>query len=281
MAMRCKGGTFEADKALLKKFGTLLGRKAELVLLYDSNVQGVGYSPLRSAVVNKGPTVTIALMADGTVCGGYAERAWGPGGNYQADPSAFIFRLKYRGTLAPYKPTQSNTSQAVYDHSNYGPTFGGGHDLVFYYSSNNNGIHNPSSYSYPSDPKTGGSYPITGGHSSLSGPGAFVVQAYQVLLKPGAGSGSTYTTSTLPPLLYPSVPACGPEALSDLREKLLVSCHTCPPPSQLPLSRLSPGLCARAGLLPHAVLAAQRAGLRSCRCRKVLAGALAHRGRRR
>jgi hypothetical protein len=50
----------------------------------------------------------------------------------------------------------------MYDNSNYGPTFGGGHDLYIPNSSNSNsGYTNPFSYDLPSNTSLVGSYNFT------------------------------------------------------------------------------------------------------------------------
>ena len=219
-----------ADSALLEALYGLFGRRAGLQLLFQTGVDGFNPAIFHQKCNAKGPTVTVIRLADQTVCGGYTPYQWGTiSPQYNNEPGTFLFRLKYRNQKpAAYAATP--TSSFVYDNASYGPTFGGGHDLMAFNSSNasNSGAHNPNSYTYPHDPLTGGSHPLTGGYQQLAGPGAYTVHVYQVLptnLKAGGSrrGGSKYTPSTLPrPWLYPGTPQLDAAALSSLRDKLQV-----------------------------------------------------------
>ena len=225
------GGLFGSEADLLPAFQTMLGHKAPVTLLFDSTQDGFNQNTFHSKCNQKGPTVSIARMADGTVCGGYTERAWTSSGNHQPDPQAFLFRLKLYGSAVPLKALPTGDGQCVYDHSNYGPTFGGASDLMFFCSGRQQGSHTPNSFQYPSDPHTTStSYPLTGGYNQMNQAGNFVVQVYQVLpgerQKNGGSSGATYTKSTLPRVLYPRVPPCGPDDLKASRDNILVGSAT-------------------------------------------------------
>ena len=219
-----------ADGALLEALYGLFGRRAELQLLFQTDVDGFNPAVFHQKCNTKGPTVTVIRLADQTVCGGYTPYQWGTrNGEYYNEPGTFLFRLKYRNQKpAAYMATPNSNS--VYDNASYGPTFGNGHDLMAFNSSNasNSGTHKPSSYTYPHDPLTGGSHPLTGGYPQLAGPGAYTVHVYQVLptnLKAGGSrrGGSKYTPSTLPrPWIYPGTPQLDADALSSLRDKLQV-----------------------------------------------------------
>ena len=217
-----------ADGALLEALYGLLGRRAELQLLFQTDVDGFNAAVFHQKCNTKGPTVTVIRLADQTVCGGYTPYQWGTrDGQYNNEPGTFLFRLKYRNQQpAAYMATP--TSYSVHDKGSYGPTFGNGHDLMAFNGNAANGTHDPSSYTYPPDPQTGGSHPLTGGHPQLAGPGAYTVHVYQVLptnLKAGGSrrGGSKYTPSTLPrPWIYPGTPQLDAAALSSLRDKLQV-----------------------------------------------------------
>lgn len=219
-----------ADGALLKALYGLLGRRAELQLLFQTDVDGFNPAVFHQKCNTKGPTVTVIRLADQTVCGGYTPFQWGQNnGQFSNELGTFLFRLKYRNQQpAAYKATPNNNF--VYDDGSYGPTFGGGnsHDLIAFNCNTANGYHSPSCYTYPQDPQTGGSHPLTGGHRELAAPGAYTVHVYQVLptnLKAGGSrrGGSKYTPSTLPrPWIYPGTPQLDADALSSLRDKLQV-----------------------------------------------------------
>jgi hypothetical protein len=120
--------------------------------------------------------------------------------------------------------------QAAGEHLGIGGTWRPGiaGRLILFNGNAADGTHNPSSYTYPHDPQTGGSHPLTGGHHELADPGAYTVHVYQVLptnLKAGGSrrGGSKYTPSTLPrPWIYPGTPQLDADALSSLRDKLQV-----------------------------------------------------------
>ena len=219
-----------ADGALIEALYGLLGRRAELQLLFQTDVDGFNAAVFHQKCNTKGPTVTVIRLADQTVCGGYTPYQWGTrDGQYNNEPGTFLFRLKYRDQQpAAYVATPS--SYFVYDNASNGPTFGhgNGQDLMAFNGNSSNGTHNPNYYTYPPDHKTGGSHPLTGGYQQLAGPGAYTVHVYQVLptnLKAGGSrrGGSKYTPSTLPrPWIYPGTPQLDAAALSSLRDKLQV-----------------------------------------------------------
>jgi len=222
------------DRQLLKDFRQLLGRDADVLMLYDTSVNSFNAASFHQLCNNKGPTVSIARLADGTICGGYTEQPWVSSGGYKQDPQAFIFRLRFRGSPAPYKATSTGNSQACHDNGNYGPCFGGGHDLLMWTSNAANGTVNPhSAYTYPPDPSTGGSHAISGGYPNLSGTGAYQVWVYQVLPTNARTpvTGAKYCKTDLPPILYTDSIQCTPETLTATRDKLqaTVSAAASPP----------------------------------------------------
>ena len=58
-------------------------------------------------------------------------------GAYGFTSNAFIFSLRNKEGLDPFKSMVTNPSNAIYKRQGYGPTFGGGHDI--YIASNANG----------------------------------------------------------------------------------------------------------------------------------------------
>ena len=218
-----------ADSALLNALYGLLGRRAGLQLLFQTDVDGFNAAVFHQKCNAKGPTVTVIRLADQTVCGGYTPYQWGTiSPQYNNEPGTFLFRLKYRNQQpAAYKATP--TSHFVYDNANYGPAFGASaQDLHAFHSNAAIGTHTPSSYTYPPDPLTGGSHPLTGGHAQLAAPGAYTVHVYQVLPTdvPAGGSrrgGGKYTLSTLPSPWLSAPPPLDQDALSALRDQLQVT----------------------------------------------------------
>ena len=115
-------------------------------LLYSISKDGCNATAFHQKCDNKGPTVTILYNAQGTVYGGYTSVNWNTArnGNYEVDATAFMFRLMYNGSLAACKFPCINPTNALYQHSNYGPLFGSGHDLNTF-----NGTINKSGDTFP------------------------------------------------------------------------------------------------------------------------------------
>ena len=55
----------------------------------------------------------------------YSESSGTPG----STSNSFIFSLRNKESLPPFKSMVTNPSRAIYRYSDYGPTFGGGHDI--------------------------------------------------------------------------------------------------------------------------------------------------------
>jgi hypothetical protein len=54
----------------------------------------------------------------------------GSSGSYRSSSSNYIFSLRNKDGLSPFRSAVYRYSQyAIYTHPGYGPTFGGGHDL--------------------------------------------------------------------------------------------------------------------------------------------------------
>jgi hypothetical protein len=66
------------------------------------------------------------------------------GGWYKKAPGSFIFSLRNKEDLSPFKAPlkDQNTPYAIYTYKSYGPTFGGGHDIHI----SNDAVSNTYSY---------------------------------------------------------------------------------------------------------------------------------------
>ncbi|MEM1101142.1 MAG: PEP_CTERM-anchored TLD domain-containing protein, partial [Pseudomonadota bacterium] len=80
-----------------------------------------------AAVDGMGRTISVIALDNGNVVGGYNPISWaGPNGyKTSGDLSAFLFNLTTGEKLEQFRYPQWQTHYR----SNYGPTFGGGHDL--------------------------------------------------------------------------------------------------------------------------------------------------------
>jgi len=90
-------------------------------LLFDTSLDGDRSSTFHANCDSEGPTVTIVETTLGVVFGGYTDYSWSSSGGWGADSDAFVFRLR------PTPLTRfwvSDSSNAMYRHSSYGPYFG-------------------------------------------------------------------------------------------------------------------------------------------------------------
>ena len=59
-------------------------------------------------------------------------------GSYASTSNSFIFSLRNKESLPPFKSNVTNPSRAIYRDSGYGPTFGNGHDIRIADNANSN-----------------------------------------------------------------------------------------------------------------------------------------------
>ncbi|XP_033754641.1 interferon-induced protein 44-like [Pecten maximus] len=105
-------------------------KKHKLSLLYKISRDGCNAHTFHSFCDNKGPTVTVLYNINKSVYGGYTAVSWAGGNDYINDDQAFLFKLEYNGKAEPMKfSKKASERNTVYRNGNYGPTFGGGHDL--------------------------------------------------------------------------------------------------------------------------------------------------------
>ena len=105
-------------------------------LIYRASQDVFEASSFHAKCDNKPNTLIIIKSTNGNVFGGYTEQTWNQTGKYKADPNSFIFSLINKKN----KPIKMKLSRSygIFCHSNYGPTFGGGHDLSIADKSNAN-----------------------------------------------------------------------------------------------------------------------------------------------
>ena len=111
-----------------------IGTNFTAKLCWRASRDGWSSSTFHSNCDNKKPSVTIIKVGQ-YIFGGYTTVSWDGSGYNQASGS-FIFSLRNKENRPSFKaPLKSQgTPYAIYAGSNYGPTYGGGHDL--YISSN-------------------------------------------------------------------------------------------------------------------------------------------------
>ncbi|XP_046564042.1 interferon-induced protein 44-like [Haliotis rubra] len=105
-----------------------LGESHKFKILFDSSQYYNQIEEFHKRCDKSEPTVTIFYTNGDSVFGGYTRQTWQPSSNqeYKHDKRAFLFQLFKRATFNPKKYPVEAHRCAIYCHSDYGPTFGGG-----------------------------------------------------------------------------------------------------------------------------------------------------------
>ena len=152
----------ERGNEFLEKLYEWTGHK-KIELLYRGTRDGSGSNIFHNKCDNKGPTICLCENEIGNIFGGYSSISWASNGNNKSANGSFLFTLTNIHGTEPIKfANTKGYDWAVYHNSDYGPTFGGGHDLYI----SNNCFNNTDSYC-----SLGYSYPnVSGkGNSIFSG----------------------------------------------------------------------------------------------------------------
>lgn len=97
-------------------------------LLYDAKRDGGLSTTFHQLCDNKGPTLTLIKTSDGKRIGGFTFKDWNKNtNNYISDNKAFLFDLDKN-----QRYNVVNADKAIYSGGEYGPIFGGHHDLIIY-----------------------------------------------------------------------------------------------------------------------------------------------------
>jgi len=114
---------------------------------WRASLDGWSANTFHSLCDNRGPSVTIIRVGQ-YIFGGYTSASWSSSNKWLYSSTAFIFSLVNKPGWGPvtFKPpgTHSSYQRATYCYYNYGPSFGGGHDIhiATYASSNTNSYSN-------------------------------------------------------------------------------------------------------------------------------------------
>ena len=133
----------EKGKEYLNKLYEWSGYK-DMELLYRGTRDGSGAKTFHDKCDNQGPTICLFKNDKGNIFGGYSSISWTSEDCYKYANGSFLFTLTNIHGTAPTKFSNMQYPEyAVRHHPNYGPTFGGGHDIFIC----NNYFNNNSSYS--------------------------------------------------------------------------------------------------------------------------------------
>jgi hypothetical protein len=108
-----------------------------LNLLYRASRYGFSSGSFHSKCDGKYRTLTIIKSENGNIFGGYTNAAWDSSSGYKSDTGSVLFSLINQNGI-PVVLHNYASSSAIYCHASYGPTFGGGHDLMISSNSNTN-----------------------------------------------------------------------------------------------------------------------------------------------
>ena len=132
--------TKRSNEFLNKIYEWTGGKSMEL--LYRGTRDGMSADAFHNRCNNKGSTISLFKNENGYIFGGYSSIDWTSYGDYRSAPDSFIFTLTNKYNIEPTKFPNINTSCSIYDASNYGPTFGGGHDIYIGFNSNYTNLGN-------------------------------------------------------------------------------------------------------------------------------------------
>ena len=136
-------------------------------LLFRASKDGFKAGNFHSKCDGKNNTVTLVETTNGKRFGGFTDAAWDQSSSYKTGSNSFIFSLDDKSIY------YNKNSHNIYCKSDYGPTFGGGHD--FYLCDNCNSSN--SSYD-----NSGDSYETNGKKYAMAGGSSFLVKDYEVYL---------------------------------------------------------------------------------------------------
>ncbi|CAF0739891.1 unnamed protein product [Didymodactylos carnosus] len=107
-------------------------------LLYKATKDGFDAAAFHRLCNNQGATMTIVRSTGGYLFGAFASRSWTSAGKFTNAPNSFLYLLTNPVGSQPTKfPCKSN-GHDLHHNGNYGPTFGGNHDLHISSGSNAN-----------------------------------------------------------------------------------------------------------------------------------------------
>eukprot|EP00105_Crassostrea_gigas_P030110 XP_011452313.1 PREDICTED: interferon-induced protein 44-like isoform X4 [Crassostrea gigas] len=109
---------------------TWIGKPCHFRLLYKISRDGCSATTFHQKCDGQGATVTVLYNTNNTIYGGYLSQSWNSNSACINDPNAFLFRLQYNGSSNPLKFPINQPTYAGYGDRSYGPSFGGGSDMI-------------------------------------------------------------------------------------------------------------------------------------------------------
>ncbi|XP_046861387.1 uncharacterized protein LOC124454657 [Xenia sp. Carnegie-2017] len=104
---------------------------------YQATVNGWKATTFHSLCDFKGPTLVVVKVGS-YVFGGFASESWGGMKRFIRAEESFIFSMKNKDNLPPFKSDVVRRNKAMYTVKQVGPIFGNGHDLHISNDANTN-----------------------------------------------------------------------------------------------------------------------------------------------
>jgi len=115
------------------------------VRCYSKTIDGASSATFHSNCDYKGPTMTVIKLSNNYIFGGFNSFSWYSNNNgYKSSNNSFIFSLIHNSK----HPLSYAGAYSTYNHLNYGPTFGGGHDIFINNNMNLGYTKFPYTYSF-------------------------------------------------------------------------------------------------------------------------------------
>lgn len=112
--------------------------------LFIASMDGDDASVFHSLCDDQGPTLVVVETRSGLIFGGYADVSWSSDGGTITSSTAFLFQI--RPAMLSFGIDRQ--THGYYHNRDYGPTFGGGHDLYISSGAMNNTDSYVHKYSY-------------------------------------------------------------------------------------------------------------------------------------
>jgi len=156
------------EREFLNQYLKPLSKRVGKFPIYVASMDGDDSTDFHDKCDGKGPTVVIVETTTGNVFGGYTRASWNGGSSdYKRAPTSFLFQLRPR--FSHFAMRKSDDPAATYHRSNYGPVFGGGHDLYIGSGALSNSHSNVNGHTYKAN-----------GNTLNDGTGNFQVKDYVV-----------------------------------------------------------------------------------------------------
>ena len=117
----------------LEKISEWVGYK-KMELIFRGTRDGLNNKNFHNKCDNQGETITLCRNNKGNIFGGYSSISWAidykNGGTFYSSPNSFLFTLSNIYNTIPTKFLSKKDGNEIYQHDDFGPRFGKGHDLV-------------------------------------------------------------------------------------------------------------------------------------------------------